>query len=237
MPLYRNLNRRTLEPEEIDDPKLATHLLHGALHGLTTINYLSASARAVWPSMVRLARRLKTDRLRVLDVATGAGDIPLALWRKSQYTDLQLEIHGVDLSERALEFARRSAHASQAKIQFSRLNVVTDEFPANYDVVMSSLFLHHLDDETARRLLTKMAAATNQLVLVNDLRRHPFGLALAHFAGRVLTRSPVVRVDAVRSVRAAFTIAEVRRLAAQAGLGGAMVSTQWPCRYLLSWQR
>ena len=237
MPQNHHHSRRTLEHEEIDDPNLATDLLHGALRGLATINFVSASAQALWPSLARLAKRLKTDRLRVLDVATGAGDIPLALWRKGQRANLRLEIQGVDLSERSLEFARRRAEASDAKIEFRRLDAVVEEFPTDYDVVVSSLFLHHLEDETARRLLTKMAAAANHLVLVNDLRRHPLGLALAQIAGRVLTRSPVVRVDAVRSVRAAFTMAEARRLAVLAGLEGAVVTRQWPCRYLLCWQR
>jgi hypothetical protein len=82
-----------------------------------------------------------------------------------------------------------------------------------------------------------MGGATRHLILVNDLCRSHWGLALAHFAGRVLTRSPVVRVDAVRSVRAAFTLAEVRALAAAAGLQGAQLARRWPARYLLSWQR
>jgi hypothetical protein len=82
-----------------------------------------------------------------------------------------------------------------------------------------------------------MADAAERLVLINDLRRHPWGLFLAHFAGNVLSRSPVVRVDAVRSVRAAFTLEEARALAADAGISGAVVSRRWPCRYLLSWRR
>ena len=102
---------------------------------------------------------------------------------------------------------------------------------------MCSLFLHHLDEEPAAQLLRVMAAAARRLVLVNDLRRGWDGLLLAHFAGLCLTRSPVVRVDAVRSVRAAFTLAEARRLAATAGLAGASVSRRWPARFLLTWQR
>ena len=56
-------------------------------------------------------------------------------------------------------------------------------------------------------------------------------------AGHLLTRSPVVRVDAVRSVRAAFTMAEVQAMSLVAGLNGATISRRWPCRYLLAWRR
>ena len=73
--------------------------------------------------------------MRVLDVATGAGDIPLALWRKSQRTGLKLEIRGIDISERALDFARQKAEASGAKIEFSCVDALEEELPAGYDAM------------------------------------------------------------------------------------------------------
>ena len=39
------------------------------------------------------------------------------------------------------------------------------------------------------------------------------------------------------SVEAAFTLAEVQALAAEAGMAGATISRHWPCRYLLAWRR
>ncbi len=235
--LWPSLAHRTLEPEDIDDPQLDRQRLEGALGGLTTINALSASAQILWGPIRRLARRLNTDRLRVLDIATGAGDVPRRLWRKGQRAGLKLEIHGVDVSERVLEFARQQAERAGAPLTFGQLNVQDDSLPEGFDVIVSSLFLHHLPDDAAQRLLQSMGGATRRLILVNDLRRSRWGLVLAHFAGRVLTRSPVVRVDAVRSVRAAFTLAEVRELAAAAGLHGAQIARRWPARFLLSWQR
>ena len=111
--LFRSLAHRVREPEDIDDPALDTACLHGALHGLTTINFLSASAGLVWKPIARLARQA-SKRLRVLDIATGAGDVPRGLWRRAQRAGLPLEIHGIDISERAIEFARQRAAACGA---------------------------------------------------------------------------------------------------------------------------
>jgi hypothetical protein len=82
-----------------------------------------------------------------------------------------------------------------------------------------------------------MAAAAQRLVLVDDLRRTRFGYALAWIACQLLTRSPVVHTDGPRSVRAAFTLAEARQLAARAGLDDCRISPHWPQRFLLSWNR
>src|SRR5262249_54165275 len=106
-----------------------------------------------------------------------------------------------------------------------------------YDVLMCSLFLHHLDDAAARALLERMGREAARLVLVNDLVRGWPGLVLAQVGTRLLSRSAVVRVDGPRSVRAAFTRAELKALAEEAGLRGATVSWRWPWRMLLTWRR
>ena len=235
--MFSSLQKRVLEPEDIDDPELATPQLHGALRGLTTINWISASAGVLWPEIKRLALQAGERPVRVLDIATGAGDVPIALWRKAQRAGLQVVIHGTDINDRAIAFAQMQAKNAKAQVSFNRLDVFQEPLPPGFNVVMCSLFLHHLANEKATDLLRLMAAAAGQLVLVNDLRRSVYGLALAHIAGRVLTRSPVVRIDAVRSVRAAFTIAEVRQLAHSAGLPEATISRRWPCRFLLSWTK
>ena len=108
---------------------------------------------------------------------------------------------------------------------------------ASVDVVMCSLFLHHLTTEQAVRVLSEMRRVARRLVLVSDLRRCHAGLGVAYLASRCATRSRVVRVDAVRSVRAAFTIDELRALAARAGMPDGRVLPRWPFRMLLAWTR
>src|SRR5439155_9017041 len=96
-----------------------------------------------------------------------------------------------------------------------------------YDVVMCSLFLHHLSDEQAPVLLRAMADAAGSLVLINDLRRSRLGYTLAWLGCRLLTRSPIVHVDGPRSVAAAFSPEEALRIAERAGLHGATISRHW----------
>jgi hypothetical protein len=81
-----------------------------------------------------------------------------------------------------------------------------------------------------------MAASARRLVLVQDLVRSRAGYVLAHLASRTLTRSRVVRVDALRSVRSAFTLAEMKAMAERAGLAGACLKRCWPERFSLVWR-
>jgi 2-polyprenyl-3-methyl-5-hydroxy-6-metoxy-1,4-benzoquinol methylase len=218
----------------MDQPGLEPARHAHALRGLARINLLSRSAAILWPPLAASARAVAPRPLRVLDLATGAGDVPLRLWKRARRAGLSFEIAGCDVSPLAVEHARASAAHSGAPISFFRHDVLADPPPGGYDAVTSSLFLHHLDDERAVPFLRNMARMA-PLVLVNDLLRGWLGMALAYVGTRLLTTSRVVHTDGLRSVAAAFTVAEVRRLAEAAGLHQAAITRHWPCRFRLAW--
>lgn len=231
------LKHRHREPEIQDQDDLDTRLLHQALKGLRQINFWSRSYRVLWPSIRALARDIGTNRLSVLDVATGAGDIPIALWHRSRREGLHLDIEGCDRNPRAVAYAQKLAARQQADVRFFTWDALAEDFPHRYDVVTCSLFLHHLDDDQGVLFLRRMARAAERLALVNDLRRSVTGLVLVYLGSRLLNVSQVNRVDSLRSVRAAFTLEEGRQLAQQAGLAGAALKKYGPCRFLLTWRR
>src|SRR5262249_1666656 len=105
------------------------------------------------------------------------------------------------------------------------------------DILLCSLFLHHLEESQAIDLLKRMATATGRMILINDLVRGPFGFSLAYVGTRVLSRSPIVHADGPQSVAAAFTVQEMRQLAERAGLEHATVARRWPFRMLLEWNK
>jgi len=240
MSILQGVAARSLEPEVMDDPQLDKVRHHQALRGLARINFLSASARILWKPLARLAadRNTRTGKpLRVLDIATGGGDIPVQLWKLSQRARLPVQITGVDISPQALEFARAAAEKAGASVTFEHRDVLAGGMPADFDVITASLFLHHLTAEQAVGLLRDASQAAREMVLINDLKRSRTGLLLAHVASALFTRSDVVKTDAVLSVKAAFTLAEARELARKAGMEDARFTRQWPQRFLLQWRR
>jgi SAM-dependent methyltransferase len=234
--LLGNLAERHRVAEVMDRPDLEPTLHRQALRGLATLNLLSRSVAILWPRILKLATRLGRP-VRILDIATGGGDIPVKLWQRSQKHGVQLDILGIDISPCALEMAQDRAVRAHAALRFAQVDALSDELPGDYDMVICSLFLHHLDDRDATALLGRMAAAARHVVLVNDLVRSPAGLMLVAAASRLCTRSPVVWTDASRSVRAAFTVSEFHALARSAGMHGARLTRRWFCRMLLEWSR
>jgi 2-polyprenyl-3-methyl-5-hydroxy-6-metoxy-1,4-benzoquinol methylase len=236
-PFLTDLRQRRLTPEIMDQPGLdeREHML--ALRGLARINAWSGSAGILWPALRDLAQAAGSGGIRVLDIASGAGDVPIRLWKRAQRAGLKLQISGCDRSPAAVRAATERASLAGATVHFFTLDAHSEPLPNDFDAITCSLFLHHLETGEALDFLKRSAAAARKLVLVNDLARGQLGYALAWFGTRVLSRSRVVHVDGPLSVRAAFTLTEARSLANEAGLDGARVGWRWPFRFLLRWQR
>jgi len=225
------LSSRRYAAERMDDPRLDPALHADALRGLERINAVSATARAVWGPLRKLAG---PGRLRVLDLACGAGDVAIALDRRARRAGLPIDVAACDLSPRALEHARTEAEARGAGVEFFPCDVLSS-FPHGYDVYLCTLFLHHLRESEAVELLRRMGSG--RALLVSDLVRSGPGYWAARLGTRFLTRSPVVHADAPASVEGAFTQAELHALAGAAGLAGARIRPHWPFRMLLEWCR
>ena len=230
------MRARDLQPELMDDPALPAAEHRRALTGLARLNAFSNSVGILWPAVRKVARELGRP-VKILDVATGGGDVPLGLGAQAKRTGIELGLSACDISPVALETAAARTLAAGATVHYFPADALGAALPTGYDIVTCSLFLHHLSDDNAEILLARLAVATDCLVLVNDLSRSRWNLGLVWTATRLLTRSPVVRVDGPLSVRAAFTRTEAAVLAARAGLTGAIVETRFPCRWLLTWRK
>ncbi len=224
--------------ELMDDPALDAGLHRQALAGLRRINRLSRSAAALWPFVRDLGATVAPKPVRILDLACGSGDNIIALARHAKRRGIAVECAGCDVSPVAVDTANEAAVRNHAAgVSFVKRDVLNDSLPDDFDVLTCSLFMHHLTDQQAADLLRRMAAAARQMVLLSDLRRTRLGMTLAWIAGRTLTRSPVVAVDAIRSVAAAFDDAEVARLAERSGLHNYQLVHRWPQRWVLCWRK
>jgi 2-polyprenyl-3-methyl-5-hydroxy-6-metoxy-1,4-benzoquinol methylase len=237
MSLLPALRQRDRQPELMDQPGLEQDRHEQALKSLARINWISRSSAIIWPAIRSLARTAAARPIRVLDVACGGGDVVLAIRQQAEKAQLPIEVAGCDISETAINFANARAADSRANVNFFQADAIGAALPDEFDVVMCSLFLHHLDEDDAIKLLTGMGRAARRVVLVNDLRRTRLGYLMAYVGVRLLSRSKIVHTDGPLSVRAAFSMAEVKSMADAAELDGATISRHWPERFLLAWKR
>ena len=229
---------RHLEPEEMDDNGLQPEAHHLALAGLARLNLISFSAPSLWNGLKHAGAlgSINSRPTRILDLATGGGDLPVYLGIKARRLGIPLELTGVDRSSTALASARTLADRSGIDVKWDCLDVTRDPIPPT-DWITCSLFLHHLPDDQLVTLIKSMAAAVSQGIVVNDLERSHLNRGLVWLGSRLVSRSPVVHRDSDRSVRAGFTMEEFTRLLEAAGLQGARPERRFPCRFQWTWTK
>lgn len=233
------LKLRDRRPELMDRPDLPAPAFDGALDGLRRVNRVTRTDRAFRGDLAAAAARSPARRLHIADLGCGGGDVLIDLIAWARRADIDATGTGLDASPRAVAYAqaRASCAGLGARLDFRECDVADGPLPGPYDVVISTLFLHHLELAPAARCLAAAAAAARDRVLILDLRRGRLSYLFAAGGVHALACNRVCRADAGTSVRAAFTEAEAAALAARAGLDKAQTRSIAPFRFLLRWVR
>jgi len=179
--------------------------------------------------LVPLLLSVPSPRPVLLDLGAGSGHVSRAL--TAELARRGRELVTVDL-DRQLLHARLSARRRSVAGDALRLPL-SDR---SVDVVSSTLFLHHFDAAAVAALLRESARVARVAVAALDLTRHRVPLAANAILARVAYRSPITRLDGRASVLQAWTIPELRAIAARA-LPGALVRPAGPFVQGLLWKR
>lgn len=209
---------RFVSDELMDDLSLDAGVLRQALRGLSRLNVIGGSSRAVWPAIRSWANSQKLGELRILDIACGLGDVTTALATAARREGYRVAALGLDINPNTVALARERLGSNSPHIQFERFDALTQALPAGFNVIVCSLFLHHLKTKDAATLIRRMNTASSGIWIVNDLVRHPLSYGIVWVGTHLFSRSQIVRSDGLASVRAAFRASEIRTLLQEAGI-------------------
>ena len=202
------------EPELMDRPQPVSAELESDLHNLRQLNRFFGSYALVRRFLRKWIQPRET--LRVLDLATGSGDIPRLIADHTRQIGVSAQIDAVDQQAATVEIAQKLSH-DYPEIVFRQADVFEWGEPRAYDIVLCSLALHHFTEEDAVRLLRHCRELTRRFVLVSDLRRGLLATIGVYLLTAILFRDPMTRYDGRVSAARAFSFRELHALALRAG--------------------
>jgi SAM-dependent methyltransferase len=213
------MHRATDVDELLDGPLPDADVLAGNLRDLSRANQwfggTDLSARAI-ATLVG-----DTTDVSLLDVGTGAADIPLALLDRAGRAGRHWTVTGLDSRSEVLA-AAAMVDPRVSAMQGLTLRVGDGRrlpFPdRSFDVAHASLVVHHLDPDDVVAVLLEMRRVARVGVVINDLVRSRVAWGLAWAFSHGLTRNPFTRHDATLSVDRAYTRSELVGLLDRAGL-------------------
>lgn len=189
------------------------------LDDLARLNRLPGGTAASVAAIARVAEEGRS--LRVLDVGTGAADMPLAFARHGWHTV------AVDTNPSVLEIARRrtgAPHGVEIIAGDARSLPFAD---ASFDVAHCSLLIHHLRPDEAVVALDELRRVARRGIVINDLRRGWLPLLAIAATVAALGRCRTTRHDGLASARRAYTLDELDELIGRAGLAVRWRSPAW----------
>lgn len=189
--------------ELLDDPDSDAELVTRSLRDVAQANRWFGGTAAVLSAIQPTLLAAKANepgstaqpRLSLLDIGTGAGDIPERSRRLATRHGVHLTTIGV---ERTISVAAGAAPRAGAMCVADGLRLPFRD--SCVDIVTCSQVLHHFADEEAVVLLREMHRVARRLAVVADLRRSWVAAAGIWVSSFALRFHPVSRHDGVLSV-------------------------------------
>jgi SAM-dependent methyltransferase len=187
--------------ELLDDPSIDPALAERSLQDVARSNVWFGGSRAVIAELIPLFKTARAGPapLTLLDVGTGAGDIPEHARRAAVRTGVKLETMGLEITP---ALAAASRPRSGAAIAGNGLALPFADH--SVDVVTCSQVLHHFEAAEGARLLSELNRVARVRVIVADLRRAWAAAIGFWIASRALGFHPITRHDGVVSVLRGF---------------------------------
>ena len=216
--------------EHLDGPLGDRATLAGNLRDLQRVNRFlggtSLSRRTIEALLANTEPRpeanLEPDAqpLRLIDIGTGAADIPISLLTSWRAAGRRLEVTAIDSRPEVIAAARdRVGDADLPGLHLAVADGLQLPFDdRTFDVAHASLVLHHLEPDEAVALLREMRRVARLGVVVNDLARGRVAWLGAWLLAHLATGNAFTRHDAPLSVRRAYTLAEARTMFQHADL-------------------
>jgi ubiquinone/menaquinone biosynthesis C-methylase UbiE len=209
--------------EHLDGSLADAAVLAGNLRDLRRINRLfgglGLSARGI-DALIREAHLDAHDPIAILDVGTGAADIPIGLLEDGRRRGRAMTVVATDNRQEVLAVASEAARlAGSHGLVMRQADVRALPFEdGSFDVAHASLVLHHLEPVDAAVAIREMARVARHGVVLNDLARGWLPWLGAWLLLHVATGNSFTRHDGPMSVRRAYSLSEARRMVADAGL-------------------
>ncbi len=222
---------RSQKREIMDQSHVTESRLHSALDELRYFNRYLGGLRTSLDA-VRTLINPGDSHVSILDIGTGGGDVVAHLYDRLSSDGLEPEILGVDILSEAVTYAR-SHYGDRENLQFltADFNDIGLTCRNRWDVVHSSLFLHHLPDDEIPGVLQMMGRMCRRGIVINDLQRHPFAYYGVKGLTSLLTDSEMIQNDGPLSVLRSFSEEELLSHVRDAGFRFPDIRWYWAFRW------
>ncbi len=209
--------------------------LRACLRDLSRLNRWFLAYRPTLDWLSAVAPPGAVGPIHIVDVGCGYGDSLRRIERWARKNGLAVELTGLDLSPDAVAIAAEATPSTSA-VRWVAADVFAWQPDKPMDLILSSLFTHHLSEPGLIRFVQWMDLHAKRGWFINDLSRAAVPYHLLRIFTRLAGLHRFVQHDGPVSIARSFVPDDWRRICAAAGLNQSEVSIQpfFPARLCVS---
>lgn len=230
MSLFIDTTYRSNATEIMDDFSMKGELLRDTLDKLGKINKWLGGNRVTLNGVAQLLAGKPKDRTyTIIDLGCGHGDILRLVADYGKKHGYKFQLIGVDANKDAIDYATDLSKPYD-NLSFKALDIFSEAFrQLNYDIVLSTLFLHHFNQDEIEQLLRQLSRKAQIGIVVNDLHRSRLAYGLFRLLGLTISNHMIVQ-DGLTSILRAFKRKELEAISKTLKLKS-QIRWKWAFRY------
>jgi len=233
MPQNKNLQHRSHQTEQLDNPNLQGTELEETLQNLGTVNSLLGNIRSLSKSILKVLNSKKQDKYRIIDLGCGGGDALKYLAQICRKKNIKVEFVGIDFNAHSLQYAQKQA-ADFPEIEWLQGDILDPNFELpECDVLMSSHFMYHFEDAQLVGFLKRQKHRVNTAIVISELQRSKMAFVLFQIFAPLLRFSKIAYEDGLLAIQRSFIRTELEAILKEAEMERFSLKWKWAFRYEL----
>ncbi len=232
MSLLVNTKYRSEEAEIMDDLDYSGSILHDTLDKLAKINQWLGGNKVTINGLKKVLQHHPKDKpITIIDLGCGGGDILREVSRFGKENGYQFQLIGIDANQHTVNYATESSKTYD-NIEFIAIDIFSENFKnLKYDVVLSTLFLHHFKEDELVSFFKPVLGKTKLGIIVNDLHRHKLAYYLFKLLCTTIKNKTIIE-DGLTSVLRGFKQQELKEISEKIN---ADYQIQWKWAFRFQW--
>ena len=169
--------------------------------------------------------------LSIAEIGCGGGDNLRQIKKWTQRNNINVTLTGIDINNECIQFA--SERKSNKDIVFICSDYRLVKFEIKPDIIFSSLFCHHFDDDELVEMLQWMNSQSAIGFFINDLHRNPLAYHSIKWLTQAFSKSYMVKHDAPLSVKRGFQKKDWATIFDKANIKNRYIKWCWAFRWLV----
>jgi len=208
---------RSAELVELMDEPCSREEMRACLRDLARLNQWFLGYRPTLRWLERFQFSQNGRPAHIVDIGCGFGDGLRRIEEWAAQRRIAVELTGCDLNPDAVAIAAE-ASPKRSRIEWVAADVFSFKTTKPIDIVVSSLFTHHLTEEQIVRFLMWMENVAQMGWFINDLSRASIPYRLLKAFSKLAGLHPFVQHDGPVSIARAFVAEDWRRICMAAEL-------------------